>query len=301
MGIRVCGFSRRFFIGCLVFMTLGTVPAKGQQEDVNNGDLLIAKIAQLESKIRIQDDILRRARERIGELERQLAQQKEQNDRFRLLYDKAGIKTTAIADANFDPNKPGPLIMDTNLSADDHRDSLRVERLQKKIKEMNQAIELDEKRIEHLPPIPRRFLELRHSEGRRTYYGYYRLRQGEFDEIRKALDTVNEHLKLLADEENNYNQILHYAVRNANLGIDDMEIRKKLIECQGRKEEAGSVRERLQDVINANRGIINFTQVGKSPDRQTVLTGRHLSESYVRVCLLEPGVGFANIGNRVDS
>lgn len=274
MSIRERSFCCWFFSCCLVFMSLGAIEAKGQQEDANDGDLLIAKIAQLESKIRVQDDILRRARERITELERQLDEQKVQNDRFRLLCDKAGIKTTAIADVNFDPNQPGPLIMDPNLSADEVRDSLRMERLLKKINEMNEAIELDEKRIERLPAIPQRFLELKHYEGRRTYYGYYRLHQGESDEIRKALDTANELLNLLTDEENKYIQILHYAARNADLGIDDMDIKKKLIECRGRKEEAESIRERLQDVINANRGIINFTQMEKSTDKQTVGTGK---------------------------
>jgi uncharacterized coiled-coil protein SlyX len=274
MSILERGFRCWFFVSCFVFISLGVVTAKGQQEDVNNGDFLIAKIAQLESTIRIQDDILRRARERITELERQLDQQKEQNNRLRLLCDKAGIKTTAIADANFNPNQPGFVDTDPNLSADEVRDSLRVERLLKKIQDMNQAIELDEKRIERLPAIPQRFLELKHYEGRRTYYGYYRLRQGEFDEIRKALDTVNEHLKLLADEENNYNQILHYVVRNVDLGIDDMEIKKKLIECRGRKDEVQSIQGRLQNVINANRGIINFTRMEKSPDKQTVVTDK---------------------------
>jgi uncharacterized coiled-coil protein SlyX len=253
MGVWVRGFRCRVFICCLVFVTWVAVPAKGQQGDVNNGDFLLAKIAQLESKIRIQEDILRRARERITELERQLDQQKEQNNRLCQICDKAGINTAAVADASFDPNQPDSVITDPNLSADEVRDSLRVERLQKKINQMLQTIELDEKRIEQLPAISQRFLELNHREGRRTYYGYYRLRRGEFDEIRRALDTVNTHLNLLTNEEKNYNSILRYAVRNDDLGIDVMEMKKKLIECRGRKYEVESIQERLQDVINANR------------------------------------------------
>ncbi|MGD0078648.1 MAG: hypothetical protein ABSB91_08515 [Sedimentisphaerales bacterium] len=270
MSVRARGFYCWFFISCFVFMSLGAVEANGQQEDANDGDLLIAKISQLESKIRVQDDILRRARERITELERQLDEQKGQNSHLRLLCDKAGIKTTIEADPNRSDLSPA----DTNLSADEVRDSLRVERLQKKIKEMNQAIELDEKRIEKLPSIPQRFLELKHREGRRTYYGYYRLHQGGSDEIRKALDTVNEHLNLLTNEENNYNQILHYAAKYTDIGIDSMAIKEKLIECRGRKDEAESVLERLRDVINANRGIFSIAPMEKSPDKPTVGTGK---------------------------
>jgi chromosome segregation ATPase len=53
--------------------------------------------------------------------------------------------------------------------------------------------------------------------------------------------------KLLVGLERNYSKIIHLAEKCPALGIDIMEVKKKLIECQAKKREAEMKRKYLQD------------------------------------------------------
>ena len=131
-----------------------------------------------------------------------------------------------------------------NLLPDENKDELRVERLSKKNQEMNDVIELDKKRIKNLPSIC--------CSENCPPHGPHRSQ-----ELTENLDTATKKWTLLAEQERNYKQIVHLAEKNHDLGIDVMDMKKKLIECQGREEELKSVedclREKMQRDIDRQR------------------------------------------------
>ncbi len=125
-----------------------------------------------------------------------------------------------------------------NLPADENKNALRVERLSKKIQEMNDTIELDNKRIKTLPLICCPFTKYCPPPG---------LRRDE--ELDKALQTATKKWTLLAEQERNYKNIINLAEKNHDLGVNVMDMKKKLIECQGREEEVKSVEDCLREKI----------------------------------------------------
>ncbi|MCJ7778699.1 MAG: hypothetical protein MUP16_10335 [Sedimentisphaerales bacterium] len=146
---------------------------------------------------------------------------------------------------------------DPTSPADETKDALRVQRLSKQIQGAKDAIEIADKHIENLPPIP--ILFRIDCDPRKTWGEmHYRLRQDEVSEIVKALETAKEKSKLLGEEENNYKKIVQLGEKYSDLGIDVMEAKKDLIECQGKKEQAEQDKECLRAVIRANRDLFNI-------------------------------------------
>jgi hypothetical protein len=201
--------------------------------------------------------------------------------------------------------KSGGPIIEPNSSEGVNKDATRIERLSKQIWDTNNDIELNERRIESLPPIPLRYL-CAHAYGtsgkattirtrtvedtstsQRTTPGSsettthresatitqiyeehiyiqgkhcdYRLHRDEVPDIQEALKTSKKAWQLLADQEDNYRKIIRFAERNSDLGINVMDMKKELIECQGRKKIAELVKECLRAVILNNRDMFNIT------------------------------------------
>jgi hypothetical protein len=176
---------------------------------------------------------------------------------------------------------------DPTSPTDETKDALRVQRLSKQIQEMKDDIELADKRIEVLPPIPLRYLgahiagttttttQTRTNENTsgtsetitRIYELHiyvpekhcdYRLHQDEVPEIVEVLKTAKEAYRLLSEEEANYRRILQLGEKNADLGIDVMEAKKDLIECQGRKKVADLIKACIRSIIQDNRDLFNI-------------------------------------------
>jgi cell division septum initiation protein DivIVA len=146
---------------------------------------------------------------------------------------------------------------DPTSPADVNRDALRVERLRKQIQDATNAIELADTRIENLPPIPILF---RIDCDPRMGWGkiHYRLHPDEVSEITKALEIAKEKYQLLSDQESNLKKILQLGEKYSDLGVDIMDTKKTLIECQGRKEKAEQDKECLRAVILANPDRFNI-------------------------------------------
>jgi hypothetical protein len=125
-----------------------------------------------------------------------------------------------------------------NLPAYKTKEALRAERLRKKIQDMNEAIELDEERIENLP---------------------WRL---------DYVIRLEEKLQLLTDQEKNYKGIINLAERYRVpgvdlmdtqkiqaekyriLGVDVMDTKMRLIECQGRIRK---IRLEMESLVEEDR------------------------------------------------
>lgn len=234
-----------------------SIAAQDQQQDTNDVALLKEKIKQLEGRIKAQEDIIRRATARINELERQLTEQ-----------------TRQINDANFNLQTPpeenagfnrDPRSLKPARQTDETKDAVRVERLTKKINDANDAIELDEYRIKNLPPIwlPDRrsnidfysqIMEILHLKPMRLSHRDpdYALR------MKESLDTVLEYNKLLSDQISNYKEILQYGEKYQDLGVDIKDIKKKLIECDGKKDVADSLLKFLRLDVRENRDRFNI-------------------------------------------
>ena len=190
---------------------------------------------------------------------------------------------------------------DPTSPADETKDALRVQRLSKQIQEAKDAIELADKRIEVLPPIPLRYLgahiagtaittQTRTNEttstsqtttpgaSQTTTIGEsetftricelhlfvpekhcdYRLHQDEVPEIIEALKTAKEAYQLLSEEEANYKKILQLGEKYSDLGVNVMDAKKDLIECQGRKRIADLIKTCLRSIIQDNRDLFNI-------------------------------------------
>jgi TPR repeat protein len=133
-----------------------------------------------------------------------------------------------------------------NLPTDANKDASRVERLSKNIQEMKNTIELNKKRIGTLPSV---FC---------TEHNWPRA-----DELDKALQTATKKYQLLADQEKNYKNIINLAERYHDLGVNVMDMKKKLIEYQGQKEEVESVEQCLRDRIqHINNKRVSETKGG---------------------------------------
>jgi hypothetical protein len=109
-----------------------------------------------------------------------------------------------------------------------------VEKVSKKIQELIDAIELDEIRIKSLPQIP--------LTGMRDY---------EFRS--KILENATKEERLLSEEVNNYKQIIQLAEKYPDLGVNVMYMKKKLIKCQGRREEVELQKKSLQEFYQRQR------------------------------------------------
>jgi hypothetical protein len=190
---------------------------------------------------------------------------------------------------------------DPTSPTDETKDALRVQRLSKQIQEMKDDIELADKRIEMLPPIPLRYLgahisgttittQTRTNENTSTSqtttpgapqtttigtsetftricelnifvpekHCDYRLHQDEVPEILEVLKTAKEAYRLLSEEEANYRRILQLGEKNSDLGINVMDAKKDLIECQGRKKIADLIKACIRSIIQDNRDLFNI-------------------------------------------
>ena len=133
-----------------------------------------------------------------------------------------------------------------NLPADENKDTLRVERLSKKIQEMNDTIELTGQRINALPAI--------------TYFKLpHRLRRSEVSEIINSLEVTNKKKQLLLEQRINYNKILSLVEKYSDLGFSVMDVKKKIIECQGQIDRTDLVLDDLRAVAQANHDKFNIT------------------------------------------
>jgi len=132
--------------------------------------------------------------------------------------------------------------IEPNLPEDENKDALRVERMSKKIQEMEDAIELDETHINVLPSICCPLTKNCPPPG---------LRRDE--ELQKALEIATKKWQFLADQERNYMKMIQYAEKYTDLGIDVMDMKKNLIECQGRKKIVELVKECLREKIEQSK------------------------------------------------
>jgi hypothetical protein len=151
--------------------------------------------------------------------------------------------------SQIETRRPTPVPKNPNIApgspVDPNKDALRIERLNKQIQDAKNAIELDEGRIQSLPP--------QYFSG-----GLYKLRQKDVPELMRSLDTAKENCKLLSNQERNYNKILQLVKKNPDLGLDAIEAEQKLIECQGRNKKADQNLERIRALIEYNRELFNI-------------------------------------------
>lgn len=274
-------FYRRFTVCISVFVLGIAVATQAQQEETNNvalpkekvrqsesndiatqvqaqetNDVTLLKemVRQLKSKVKIQEDIIRRASARINTLENQLTEQTKRNN---------NIGTTPARP----PEEDSIVNLDSKGSnqTDDSKDTLRVKRAIKKIDDMNDAIELVEHRINNLPPI---WLPDRHSDYDFAFWitnilklKLMHLSHADQDyprRMKETLDTVHELIKLLYEVENNYRYILQYGQKQSDLGVDVKNAKKKLIEYEGKIDVAKSLLEFLRLDVRENRDRFNI-------------------------------------------
>lgn len=136
---------------------------------------------------------------------------------------------------------------DFNSSKDEAKDALRAERLRNKIQKMQDAIELAETRIDNLPPITYAYVPPVPSE---SYRGH-RLHRDEVPIVQKDINTARTKYKLLSEQELNYENMLHLAEKNSDLGIDVMDLKEKITKWQRRMEEVQRTIDYLKALINA--------------------------------------------------
>jgi len=137
----------------------------------------------------------------------------------------------------------------STLPTDPNKDALRIERLNKLIQEARDAIELIKTQIENLP-FENENLPFENLTGE------YRLRAIEREwrsisdqELKDRLEATQNKFRLLADEELKYLKIVQWAERNPDLGVDVMDVKKDLIECQGDKKKTNLEIWYLQRII----------------------------------------------------
>jgi len=123
------------------------------------------------------------------------------------------------------------------VSTDKTKDELRTGKLRKKIDEIEDAIELAKKRIESLPF----YCCPSHCPPRYLCGG-----------VRQDLETAKKEWQLLSDQEKNYKLLLQLAEKYSDLGIDVMDVKKKLIECQGRMKEVDLEKKCLREFTRTN-------------------------------------------------
>jgi hypothetical protein len=131
--------------------------------------------------------------------------------------------------------KPQPPI--PTSSTDPDKNTLRIDRCTKIIQEARDAIELIKTQIENLP-FENENLPFENLTGE------HRLRAIEKEwrsisdqELQDRLKAAQRKFRLLADEELSHLKIVQLAEKYPDLGVDVMEAKKDLIECQGDKKK----------------------------------------------------------------
>lgn len=226
MNVQSYDFYRWLLFCIAVFGAGGATTTRGQQQDTNDATPLIADVNQLKDKVKTQEDIILRANARISELERQLAEQTKQNNRLKLLCEKAGIKITEESDENSSPNQLKNQRIEPNIPntiANKTKDA-EIEMSRIKIQKMSDAIERDIKRLNNLPALV--------YEGADTF--------APDKAIQDNINTLTTECRLLQNIERNYNSIIHLATSYPELGINVMAMEKKLIHCQKDRQNAES-------------------------------------------------------------
>jgi hypothetical protein len=234
-----------------------SIATQDQQQDTNDVALLKEKVKRLEGKIKAQEDIIRRATARINELERQLTEQTKQNNEADF-----NLQTPPEENAGFNRD---PRSLKPARQTNETKDAARVERLSKKINDSNEAIELCEHRIKNLPPI---WLPDRRSDYNFAYWiteilhlKLVHLSHSAPDyaiRMKETLDTVHELTKLLYSVDKNYNEILRYGEKYSDLGIDVIDIKKNLIDNQGKIDMANALLDFLRQDVKENRARFNI-------------------------------------------
>jgi len=130
-----------------------------------------------------------------------------------------------------------PRYTEPTLPTKKTKDETRVERLRDKIQEMEDAIELAEKRIESLSP----YWPCRKPVGFKPHPA-----------VVECLEMAKKEWQFLADQEKNYKQILQLAEKYSDLEVNVMDIKKKLIECQERIKEVEWRKQHLREITNTN-------------------------------------------------
>ena len=74
--------------------------------------------------------------------------------------------------------------------------------------------------------------------------------------LKEQLEIVKERWRLLAEQKRNYNEILYYAEKHPDLGLNVHGLKVQIIECEGKMRRAEMDKERLRNMIYGGRPFI---------------------------------------------